>query len=644
MTRLNRFLFACCLLLTQHLQAQTLFSYGNKTVTRQEFLDAFAKNNTVSPVTEKAYVDYLELYLRYKLKVQAARDLRLDTLKEQQQEMADFRQQISIPYFSSDSALQSLVQEAFDHSGRNIRLSHIYIGFEYRDTAAAWAKVQKALADLKKGRPFAETALAYSEDPAVKQNQGDIGWISAFLMPYPLEKLAYETPVGKISPVYKSRNAYHIVYPAASRPAPGNIQVAQIFLALPAYADEATLHATQQKADSLYRLLLQGADFGVLALQNSEDNNSFQSQGVLTAFGPGTYDAVFEENAFALDKDNSFCKPFRSARGIHILKRIQAFPPLRDPSNEADYNEMKMRVQNDARIKVAADAATARAARQTGFRENRGISNTAERFTLAFFNNDRKGMEELSDATLLASLGSVRVTGKQYKDWLTSNADALARVRPALYVDEIYHRFLDEQLLNEYRQHLEKYEPAFASQWQEFQNGNLVFAVMQSQVWDKAALDEAGLKKYYQDHANRYTWRESIRGIIYTLTDSAAAWKFRNALQRDPAARGNLLAAETNMLSADSGRFEIAQLPALRNGSTYTKGLVSEPLFNRESLSSSFVLVQEVFPAGQPRSFEEARGLVLNDYQLALEETWIAELKKKYPFKLNETAWKALVK
>ena len=54
---------------------QTLVSYGKQTISREEFLAAFRKNNTHTHATEKAYRDYLNLYIRYKLKVQAAKDL-----------------------------------------------------------------------------------------------------------------------------------------------------------------------------------------------------------------------------------------------------------------------------------------------------------------------------------------------------------------------------------------------------------------------------------------------------------------------------------------------------------------------------------------------------------------------------------------
>jgi len=67
-------------------------------------------------------------------------------------------------------------------------------------------------------------------------------------------------------------------------------------------------------------------------------------------------------------------------------------------------------------------------------------------------------------------------------------------------------------------------------------------------------------------------------------------------------------------------------------------------LVNSGDNTTTFVKVLKMFPASQQRSFEEAKGLVINDYQLYLEEQWIQQLKKKYPVKVNEAAFQLLLK
>jgi hypothetical protein len=50
------------------------------------------------------------------------------------------------------------------------------------------------------------------------------------------------------------------------------------------------------------------------------------------------------------------------------------------------------------------------------------------------------------------------------------------------------------------------------------------------------------------------------------------------------------------------------------------------------------------YPKSSARKFEEARGLLINDYQNEMENQWIADLKKKYPVVINESVFKNLPK
>ena len=53
--------------------AQTIISYGNYTVSKDDFLRAYNKNKTPVEDKEKAIREYTELYTNFKLKVKAAK-------------------------------------------------------------------------------------------------------------------------------------------------------------------------------------------------------------------------------------------------------------------------------------------------------------------------------------------------------------------------------------------------------------------------------------------------------------------------------------------------------------------------------------------------------------------------------------------
>jgi peptidyl-prolyl cis-trans isomerase SurA len=57
-----------------------------------------------------------------------------------------------------------------------------------------------------------------------------------------------------------------------------------------------------------------------------------------------------------------------------------------------------------------------------------------------------------------------------------------------------------------------------------------------------------------------------------------------------------------------------------------------------------FAYIIKTYNSNSPRTFEEAKGLVINDYQNLLDEKWIAQLKKKYPVVVNQPVLQSILK
>ena len=66
-------------------------------------------------------------------------------------------------------------------------------------------------------------------------------------------------------------------------------------------------------------------------------------------------------------------------------------------------------------------------------------------------------------------------------------------------------------------------------------------------------------------------------------------------------------------------------------------GVITNPLTSKADKTVSFAYIIRNYPTAEQRSFAEARGLVINDYQAELEKHWLAELKKKYPVVMNQS-------
>ena len=76
----------------------------------------------------------------------------------------------------------------------------------------------------------------------------------------------------------------------------------------------------------------------------------------------------------------------------------------------------------------------------------------------------------------------------------------------------------------------------------------------------------------------------------------------------------------------------------------FTPGMITTPVVNPNDKSASFAYIIKVYNTGSPRTFEEAKGLVINDYQNLLDEKWIAQLKKKYPVTVNQKVLQSILK
>src|SRR5437773_3912613 len=97
-------------------------------------------------------------------------------------------------------------------SKEEIKLRMIMISGQ-KDTASAPA--QKALAEevlgkLAGGAEFEQTAQIYSED-STKDSGGDWGWIGRNTLAVPLEKFAFNMPVGRISNIIDYAGNYYIL-------------------------------------------------------------------------------------------------------------------------------------------------------------------------------------------------------------------------------------------------------------------------------------------------------------------------------------------------------------------------------------------------------------------------------------------------
>jgi len=618
--------------------SQTLFTYGNHSVGVNEFLNAYNKNKTATADSAAALRNYLDLYIKFKLKVQAAKDIQLDTLPSLQADLQNFRSQIEDSYLNDEGEVNKLVDEAFQRSQKDIHVVYYFI----RSADSAKAKnVAKEVAEKLKSNQPDQNALAL-QTTDVKIEKGDAGFITVFSLPHDFENIVYRLKPGQISVLYHSKNGWYIFKDLNERPAVGKITVAQILFAVP-QGDDSQKEKTKKLADSVYNALQNGSDFSTLAKQFSDDRTTFMNGGLIPEFGTAKYDSVFEDHAFALKEDGEISKPFETKFGYHILKRISARPVPSTKSDASFLYNLKLQVLNDNRIQTAKEKFVEEILPKIGYKKNNVNQHDLWQVTdSALMNNKNVTIGNVNESTTLFSYNNhAKVTVHDWIDYAKNSNKIVPQKMHESYA-KIFPAFVDASSVANYASRLEHFDPAFKAQIDEFEDGNMLFEIMQTKVWNKASADTSGLRNYYNEHKEKYFWNSSAEAVIFSCSDKNAADNAIKQLKRGKTWK-EIVNEDASHIQADSGRFELGQIPVV-DRTNFTDGLITMPVINKNDGTAVFSKILKVYPQHQPRNFDDARGLVINDYQNYLEEKWVDQLKKKYPVKVNEKVFQSLLK
>lgn len=346
-----------------------LMTINGEPVMLSEFMYIYEKNNQESSLEKKTMEEYLELFINFKLKVTEAISQGVDTTEAFRKELNGYRAQATPKYMQDNAAIDSLVNLSYNRMAHPRRASHIAIQCPMDATpeaeAAAEAKINELRErvtvglpkEVKKGRKkvivqevedFAAVAAAYSEDPAVAQNNGALGWIPAFRYVYPFEEAVYNTPVGEVSYVFRSPFGFHIAKVEEERDYE-EVHASHIMKMTPA-GDDARMAKAIQTMDSIYALATaEGADFAALAEEHSEDKGSAIRGGDLGWFGRGAMVQPFEDITFGL-QEGAISKPFQTRFGVHIsmLHGKRGIQPL-----DSIRSQVLRQVQRDQRMQIA---------------------------------------------------------------------------------------------------------------------------------------------------------------------------------------------------------------------------------------------------------------------------------------------------
>lgn len=640
---------------TQHVKAQTLFTYGNKQVDKNEFIRVYKKNSIDKnpDMSKKALSEYLNLYTLYKMKVNEAQLQKLDTLPNIKFELDSYKKQIAKNYLTDQKITDELIKEAYGRKKEEVNVAHILVMVPRsaypEDSVAHFNKIDSIYKAIKSGKlSFEQAAKNYSDDTGTKDNGGKLGYITSLQMVYPFENAAYNTKKGEISAPFRTQFGYHIVKVLDKRPSRGEVKVAQILLLTPESKGAAGVEEAKQKAAMIESELKAGAKFEDLVQKYSEDRFTKDNNGELEQFGSGRMVPEFEEASFALSKPGDISKPIKTQYGYHIIKLIDKYPV---PEYNAAFNSLKRQVESDQRSQIAKEnyLAQVRKDNKYVFHEQayKELESKFATFPDTGANANKFDVEDFKSFNKpLFSLGSNNYTQTDFVNYLFMlTRGNLSNPRNSL-VYNFYKRY-ETDVINDYQEdRLSKENPEFKQLMSDYKDGIMLFELMDKKVWSAASKDTAGLKEFY-NRTDKYQWKPGFRGEIYKVNNEANKNKLLKLLEvknitPDSIYRSMNTEGNQEALTMRNGYFEFSEDASIPSNSLSKSGSIHEV----KNSDGSFTIynAREVYHTNTKKLLNEARGYVTSDYQSYLETKWNEELRAKYPVKVDEKVFSTIVK
>ena len=198
-----------------------IMTVAGKPVPRSEFEYSYNKNNTDGVIDKKNVEEYVDLFVNYKLKVQAALDARIDTTQAFLTEFAQYRDQQVVPTFVNDDDMLAEAHHVYDETAKAIgpdgliRAAHILIRLPQKASEAEQQKAKERIDSiygaLKAGADFETLAKSLSEDTGSARNGGMIGWFSKNQTVKEFEDAAFALQPDEMSKPVLSPFGWHII-------------------------------------------------------------------------------------------------------------------------------------------------------------------------------------------------------------------------------------------------------------------------------------------------------------------------------------------------------------------------------------------------------------------------------------------------
>ncbi len=409
------------------------------------------------------------------------------------------------------------------------------------------------------------------------------------------------------------------------------VKVAHILLKI---SDTDTMSA-YNRIMQIRQKITTGEDFGQLAIRYSDDPSAKTNYGELGWFSVFQMAYPFEAAAYCL-QIGQISMPVRTHAGYHLIRVTDRRPCKQLMSYEEAKTLIQQKIMNDDQISEG-----------MGLVENLKTKNhfTENKILLE---NLFRGIRDTNsiNQTLFSYAG--QDFGLQDFDRYSLVVGQMRNLAFAT-VEQLYQQYVLKVLLDHESKRFESNLAEFRNISGEYFDGLLLFAISEQEVWSKALRDSSEAAGFYKKNTKMYRWKKRMDATVYYCSDKEVAVRVSQIVKNKNAGAG-VLPEGLYTFFCNTGGIKPC-IDTIRRTLPKGANTIADQFNWKKGCSKIlewngkfvFLDVHDVFRPVR-KTFREAYGEVIADYQDILEARWVKQLKERYPVTINEVVWADLKK
>lgn len=522
-----------------------LVEIGDEKIYLYEFENQYLKSlgNNLDTAMNKSVADrkeYLDLMIKFRLKVKDAKDKGYLNSPEIQKDLSDYKKSFISTFLIDKEVVEPNIKELYERKKYEIRASHILVNLPQNatpeDSVKAFLKADTVISRLKKGDDFGTVAREMSDDQSAKMNSGDLYYFTAGMTVPEFEDAIYELKIGDYTkkPV-RTMFGLHIVKLTDKKKRYESIRAAHILIqdikdtVTGSVVDSTT---SFNKIKEILAKIRGGEDFSKLATEVSEDPGSKPRGGDLGFFDRRRMVQAFDSVAFSL-KTGEVSDIVRTPFGWHIIKllEIKEYQPFdkqkdnlkaefkRSQGYKTAYSKFLEKARKDYKLEIIQD----------------GFNYFVSKYDTLKTINDQKPDSIYTDQDkqkVVAKFKNGEIKISDVVNYLNLNKEFAMNQANSSILRKIVEGASETPILNEVaiKEKIEKDED-YQDLYREYESGLLSFKIDQDELWSKIKITDLDIQQYYEKNKQKYQYTENNETKFRTIDEVKA--EISQTLQQD---------------------------------------------------------------------------------------------------------------